>query len=94
MTANRPILVQCLYRHVGQSEIPCCFIVFVISTINVVDVYIVLNEIIVITIGIWKYIKVQDGRQNIEILLYVFKMASIDFCSSILNLTNAICTYL
>ena len=31
-----------------------------------------LNEIIVTTIGIWKYLKIQDGRQNIEILLYVF----------------------
>ena len=25
-----------------------------------------------ITIGIWKYLKIQDGHQNIEILLYVF----------------------
>ena len=50
------------------------------------------------TIGIWKYLKIQDGRQNIEILLYVFKMAHIDFfkelVSSILNLTGVICTYL
>ena len=38
-----------------------------------------LNEIIVIAIGIWKYLKIQDGRQNIEILLYVFKMVHIDF---------------
>ena len=49
------------------------------------------------TIGIWKYLKIQDGRQNIEILLYVFKMAHIDFfkelVSSILNLTGVICTY-
>ena len=36
-----------------------------------------LNELNVITIGIWKYIKVQDGRQNIEILLYVFNIAKI-----------------
>ena len=25
-----------------------------------------------ITIGIWKYLEIQNGRQNIEILLYVF----------------------
>ena len=37
-----------------------------------------MNEIIVITITIWKYLKIQDGRQNIEILLYVFTMAHID----------------
>ena len=38
-----------------------------------------LNEIIVIAIGILKYLKIQDDRQNIEILLYVFNMAHIDF---------------
>ena len=37
-----------------------------------------MNEIIVITIAIWKYLKIQDGHQNIKILLYVFKMAHID----------------
>ena len=37
-----------------------------------------MNEIIVITIAIWKYLKIQDGRQNIEIVLDVFKMTHID----------------
>ena len=45
-----------------------------------------------------KNFKIQDGRQNIEILLNVIKMAHIDLkkilVSSILNLTDAICTYL
>ena len=31
-----------------------------------------------LAIDIWKYLKIQDGRQNIEILIYVFKMAHID----------------
>ena len=37
-----------------------------------------MNDIIVIEIDIWKYLKIQDGPHYIEILLYVFKMAHID----------------
>ena len=40
---------------------------------------VVLNEIIDITIGILKYLKIQDGHHNIELLQNVFKVAHIDF---------------
>ena len=45
-----------------------------------------------------KNLKIQDGHHNSEILLYVINMAHIDLSkilvNSILNLTDAICTYL
>ena len=45
MATNRPIFLKCLYPHDGQSEIPCCFIVFVISTINVCNLVVILDSI-------------------------------------------------